>query len=359
MNNDKVYITFCIRPTLGFVLGKGCVFDINLYNILKYKFYKYNAFNIKLESIQGNFNEAGGTTGERNYYLHLSGLNWINGYDTLTSYSDSRVLDVVAQQPFIGSQNAGVFSFVSNCNAISFYRPSTPSVQLTFFYTDSNGLFYDRLNSGGDNLMTFSITGIDAYKVQNPSKGLRYSYQTNLSSTFTIKYYDGESIDPIDTTATKGRIRIFRNINIKTIIGNENYYKYNKFALVARKTSYFASSSGGAYATGNYWWTLWINFSNINFESDSVSNQTILGSGGLVPSYFYTYPQFVCSVSTTSFQRYETYYEYVFNKPSTDTTDLILAYTISNSLFLPAANTANNDLFPDFLVEFEIIPIKE
>jgi hypothetical protein len=351
MNNDKVYLALNIR-CMGttYVPGVGTVMPINLYNILKQKYYKYNAFNIKLESYPHSFTDTSSITGERVTYLHLSGLNWINGYDNLTQYSNSRVLEVISQNAFIVSNNTGFFTFHSNCNSIGFYRPSIPQVNLTFFYTDSNGLFYDKVNAfGGEFFFTLSITGIDAYKVQNPHKGIRYSYPNKASSTFTIKYYDGESIDDNDTIATKGRVRIFRNINIKSIIGNENYYKYNKFALIVRKVVYFAIP-GVSYANGNFFWNLWMNFDNVIFEFDNVNQQTIIGS--TVPTYFKTYPQFICSLSGTVPLRIETYIENIFLKPTTDTTNLTIAYSTILGLGLPPPNNANDDLFPKFAVTF-------
>ena len=345
MDNNKVYITITVRANVAsqFIAGVGCrVSNINLLSFLKQNYYKYEAFNIKLESFHPFFNGNLDLV----YCLHLRGLDWINGYDTLNNYANSRVLDIVGYNNFVTGTN-----YVSNAGAIGFRRPENPILNLDVFFTNMDGTFYDRYNVNMGLNFVVSITGIDQYKVRNPSRGLRYDYQTKLSSTLVLKSNDGVSIDPIDATATKGRIKIYRNINLRSVIGSENYDKYDKFALVVRRNNFYATT-GTSYQTGNAWWCLWLSGSNLIFENPNFSPQTILGIANLGSVGHFSAPVMV-AYNTNN----DTYFEYKFLKPSSDSTDIVINYSILDSLGLAAANTANNDLFPYYDITFEIIPV--
>jgi hypothetical protein len=280
-------------------------------------------------------------------------LDWINGYDSLNNYGNSRVLDIVGYSGFIAGTN-----FVSNAGAIGFRRPASPILNLEIFFTNMDGIFLDRLNVNMGLNFVVSITGIDQYKVRNPSRGLsnasfgsRYDYQNKLSSILVLKSNDGVSIDPIDATATKGRIKIYRNINLRSVIGSENYDKYDKFALVVRRNNFYATT-GTSYQTGNAWWCLWLSGSNLIFENPNFSPQTIISftSAGLLG---HSSAPVMVAYNTNV----DAYFEYKFLKPSSDSTDIVINYSILDSLGLAAANTANNDLFPYYDITFEIIPV--
>lgn len=345
MNNDKTYIMFGLRTDAKFTSGVGHVFTINLLTFLGHKFNKYRAFNIKLETTPAQLPV---------YYTNplcfqLKGLQWMNGYDSINPYySDSRVLEVVQHGGM-----ANTTSYISNANAIGFYRPSQFNVTLTFFYTDMDGVFYDNPASGFRLPLILSITGIDEYKVMNPSKGLRYNYQNKLSSILTLKYYDGTSIDPIDSTVTKGRIRLFKNINLRTIIGNEIYDKYNKFALVARRTFAPISLNTTTDYSGVYTFQYFLTADNILFESPSYDTNSISLINGEIP--LYANPVLIGFSDLLN----ETYIEYIFNKPSSDLTNITIcsSYALGGIAGLSTPTTTNNTLFPDMMFQFEIIPV--
>jgi hypothetical protein len=342
MDNNKSYFYIVCRQRFSFITGIGySIPNFNLMNILKDKYNKYNAFNIKLEMHSLRYNGAIDAV----HCLHMSGLNWINGYDTMQTLNNSRVIEIIAREG-----NANTFTYFSNANAISFYRPSTPSVDLVFFFTDINGNYVDVISPILEITYIFSITGIDAYKIHNPSRGLRYDIHNKLSASFFLKYYDGESIDPIDTTATKGRIRLFKNINFRSIIGNEMYNKYRKFALVVKRM--FHEIWGNIpYGAGNYWYSFYLSANNIYFDtppSNVLPSVSVVNSG-----HFYN--QYIIGTSNL---KNDCYIEYVFSKPSSDFTDFIISYSVSGGVFLPNSTNTNNNLFPNITFLFEIIPIE-
>lgn len=343
MDNNKSYFYIICRQKFSFITGVGySIPNFNLMNILKDKYNKYNAFNIKLEMHSLRYNGAV----EAAHCLHLSGLNWINGYDTMQTLNNSRVIEIIAREG-----NANTFTYFSNANAISFYKPSTPTVNLVFFFTDMNGNYIDVISPILEITYIFSITGIDAYKVINPSKGLRYDMHNKLSASFFLKYYDGVSIDSIDSTATKGRIRLFKNINFRQIIGNEIYDKYRKFAFVVKRMFHEIASGSTIYGAGNFWYSFYLSANNIYF--DTYPSNILPAITVINDKHFYN--QYIIG---TSGLKNDCYIEYVFSKPSSDYTDFIISYSSSSGVFLPNATTTNNDLFPNITFLFEIIPIE-
>lgn len=342
MNNDKTYFTLIVNFNAGYVAGSGLRYNVNLLSLLSQNYYKYNAFNIKLEGMPSGYNNGGTGTN----CIHLRGLHWINGYDTISpNYSESRVLEII---------NGGIVNFTSNCNAIGFHRPSTPSVTLEFFFTDMTGNFIDRITNISLSLI-FSITGIDAYKVVNPSKGLRYDFQSKNTSTFNLHYYDGESIDPIDATSTKGRARLFSNINLRSIIGSDKYDKYKKFALIIRRVSSRALNYNNLstyISTAGVWTTYWMSSNNINFEFPSYTNQGNLTT----PATEHLGEPILLGYNSTFT---DSYIQYTFIRPSNDITNFVIVTSLINSQYLAGANTTNNELFPDVLFNFEIIPVED
>lgn len=347
MDNNKVYISLVARGfttnNIQYIPGVGIRFsNFNLLNFLKQNYYKYEAFNIKLESLCPFFNG----NADYIYCFHLRGLDWMNGYDTLNNYGNSRVLDIVGFNQFVTGTN-----YTSNTGAIGFRRPVNPIMDLDVFITNMNGIFFDRINQFMEFKFVVSITGIDQYKVRSPSRGLRYDYQSKLSSTLVLRSSDGVSIDPIDTIATKGRIKIYKNINLLSVIGSENYHKYDKFALVVRRNNFFATT-GSTYATGNLWWSFWMSGSNLIFENPNYSRETMPLQISLGQFGHYSAPVLVAYNASV-----ETYFEYKFLKPSSSLTDIVINYSSMNQVGIASANTANNDLFPYYDLTFEIIPV--
>lgn len=349
MDNNKVYISLVARGLTGqgqYVPGVGIrYYNFNLLNFLKQNYYKYEAFNIKLEAIYPFFNVTAGD--DYVYCMHLRGLDWINGYDTLNNYGNSRILDIIG----LGNLLVGT-NYTSNTGAVGFRRPANPIMDLDLFFTSIGGVFLDRLSTIMDLKFVVSITGIDQYKVRNPSRGLRYDSQSKLSSTLVLRSSDGVSIDPIDSTTTKGRIKIYKNINLLSVIGSENYHKYDKFALIVRRTNFF-STTGSSYAPNNQWYAFYMSGSNLIFENPNFSKETIISQASNMGSLGHFSAPVLVGYNTSV----ETYFEYKFLKPSSYMTDIVINYSLLSILGLATANTANNDLFPYYDLRFEIIPV--
>lgn len=350
MDNNKVYFTIGLNSS-AYVAGVGYRYNINLNTLIKQQYNKYRAFNIKLESTSYQFSTASSVIS----CIHLRGLTWINGYDSISpNYMDTKVIEIIATNLLTNTISSTTYP--SNCNAIGFYKPSVPNVTLIFFVIDMDGNFYEMPNTSTSEIqLVLSITGIDAYKIQQPSKGLRYEYQRKDSSTFTLNFYNGVSIDLIDSTATKGRVRRFKNINFRNIIGNEMYDKYDKFALVTRKTFNFIYPTGGNYSSGSWYFTFFLSANNLNFETVSYTNQTIV-SGTNSLSYHYKNPVLI-GLGGLLFNDY--YIENIFTKPAGDITDIVISYCQAGYLNLPTANTSNTELYPNIIFNFEIIPVIE
>lgn len=346
MNNDKVYLMFGLRTNVNFTAGVGHTYSVNLKRFLGFLWEKYNAFNIKLETTPYQFP----LNNTEPFCIHMKGLNWINGFDSISpNYCDSRVLEIVQ----MGSRTSEDYttSYLSNTNAIGFYRPSQFNVNLTLFFTSMNGVFFDNPDIANYRYpIIFSITGIDAYKVQNPSRGLRYSYQNNLSSVLSLRFYDGESIDPNDSIATKGRIRLFKNINLRRIIGDELFNKYKKFALISRRT--YAPVGTIGYSAGIYLLQYMLSANNILFEHPCYNSDTIQN---IITPQEYSNPVLIGFSELYK----DTYIEYVFSKPLSDLTDITISvqYCLGTANGLASPDNSNNILFPDIRFLFEIIPV--
>lgn len=360
MDNNKSYF-YISSNNATLITGVGLRFtNFNLYNILKHNFYKYNAFNLKLESFRHENANLGSDLSV--LCLHLRGLNWINGYDTSQSYPDSRVVEMISSvQNDVLEQTFG-FNFISNANCISFYRPSIPTVQtLDFFLTSPSGQFYETIG-GVRPTYIFSITGIDAYKVVNPSKGLRLWVQNILSAKFSLNSSQGISIDPVDSTFLKRRIYSFKNINFRSIIGNEMYNKYNKFALITRRIS--TNYEGGLLYSSTTLFGLFLSGSSLYFDTSSFSQYAPIStnSSNFTNAIQYHYYQPACiGLCTTNVGTGRTfsdiYVENIFLKPSSDVCDLVINYSPFNSFSLPNFSS-NQSPYPFFCIEFEIIPIE-
>lgn len=345
MDNNKTYFTISFRNPV-FVTDVGFRYTLNFTDILKHLLYKYDVFNIKLETIPLGY-DGGGTIS----CLHLRGLDWVNGYDTLNQFGDSRVLEIITQRSAV---NPNSQSFISNTNAIMFRRPSDPStVVLEFFFTDMNGNFLPRLSTNNQFTSVLSFTGVDAYKVSKPRKPLRYAYQNKPSAYWFLRSTDGENID---TNVDKQRIRRYTNVNLRSIIGNELFDKYKKFALVVRAVNgQRLDTTQTSYMTGNAWTNLWLSGNNLIFDTPSYTPNISMTGNPVSALQHYGLPVLIGYSSTPT--RDDMYLEYVFLKPTYDTTDIVISYASQNALTIPPPNLTNTHPFPYFDITFEIIPV--
>lgn len=347
MDNNKTYFAITLRAadTAVFVANVGHRYTLNFTDILKHLLYKFDVFNVKLETIPLAYD--GGTSSA---CLHLRGLDWVNGYDTLNQFGNSRVLEIIAQR----ANSVGQQSFISNTNAIMFRRPTNPAaVVLEFFFTDMDGNFIPRLTAFSFMPLVLSFTGVDVYKSSKPRKPLRYSYQNKPSAYLVLKSVDGINIDP---NIDKQRIRRYMDVNLRSIIGNELYDKYQKFALVVRAVnSQRLDTTQTGYGSGNYQFTLWLSGSNLIFDTPPYTpNNSVTGNA--VSSLQHFGQPVLIGYKGTAPSRDDLYLEYVFLKPSYDITDIVVSYSAGNTLDQAPAS-ANIQPFPYFDVTMEIIPV--
>lgn len=358
MNYNKTY--FLLYFNSGVIDGgTGYVYNINLRNRLSYLYDKYNAFSIKLESYICRSANSSFIVDDF-LLLHMSGLNFINGYDTCQKYSDSKVIEMIDfSDTFQGNNNSSIrgYTFVSNCNATNFYKPSTENIKLKLFYTRVSD---ESLISIPDDInYIFSITGIDKYKVMHPNKNVIIPILSNLKTVnLTLATYTATQLD------SRNRAFKFSNINLRNLIGN-SYSQNQKFALICKSyisceynTSYLNSFSGytigNIFISGFNWITQSIELNNVN--RGSVVQQFEINSIHQTPA------SVLCQVnynfSTNDMRRAfkESYIENVF-EISNDNIDIVLSNTPMYFYGLTLANNSTTDLFPHYVFNLDIIPV--
>lgn len=352
MNHDKNFFLFY---TSNYTTNDGSTLvkkDISLRVILGRIYDKYNAFNIKLE---GFICRAAATNvvSEDFLLLHMEGLPFFNGYDTCINFRNSRVIEMIDYN----GANSG-YNFISNCNGVNFYKPSTEKFDLRLFHTritdETKLIFNDDVN------FIFSITGLKNYKVIHPTKDIIIPrFQTMKTWNLVLSTIKASSID------ARNRAFKFSNVNLRSIIGSD-YDKYKKFALITKSylmneysgvtypQSYSGFFMGNILISGFNWYspslpqnysigtlaqTLEIN--SIHPTPSCVACQVVYGSNGSVPRIFK-----------------ETYVENVFEK-SRETIDIVISNTQIYSYSLVPVNTGTTTLFPHYTFIFEIVPLIE
>lgn len=285
------------------------------------------------------------------FLLHMEGLPWMNGYDSCLNYGNSRVIEMI---DFNGPNNG--YNFISNCNAVNFWKPSTESITLSFYYTRIND--ETRTTTADDVSYIFSITGLDRYKIMHPMKDIIIPrIQTIPTVNFKLSTRDATSID------SRNRAFIFSNINLRDIIGAA-YDKYKKFALITKFyasneiTSNFTNTFSGN-AMGNIMISGfdWYRPSNAQYNNfGTVAQQQEMAIIHPTPSCVCCQVVYVTSGFAPKSQK-ETYVENVFEK-STDRIDISISNTSIYGYYLVPANGANTELFPHYTFLFDIIPLE-
>lgn len=354
MNHNKNY--FLLHTNINFTNdGTGQSFNnISLRYILGQLYDKYNAFSIKLE---GFINRIANTAViEQDFLLlHLEGLPFFpNGFDTCQRFNNSRVLEMI---DYSLSSNRG-YNFISNCNAINFWKPSTEKVNLKLFNTKLTDETYGTTD---DSNYVFSITGLDAYKVIHPTRDIivpRFPAMKTIS--FSLRTCKGESID------FRNRAFIFRDINLRQLIGSD-YDKYKKFVLISKSygiseaygNDYISAGNSGFYV-GN------ILISGFNWFRPSRAqyiNPGTLAQAQEINNVHTSPPCILCQVtygvgSYGSFAYKETYIENCFEK-SKDVIDIVISTTQIYAYSLTPYVTTNTTLFPHFVFQFDIVPLED
>lgn len=347
MEHNKVYFTLhyssgnIAAPDQLIVDNVGLVVNnFNFRRILGNLYYKYNAFAIKLES----FNCRNVNT---NFCLfHIAGLNFVNGYDSSSLYNYSRVMEVLD----FSSTSVNITNFISSCNSIMFYKPTSDTLNLTFFFTEiTDGTL---LSFADDSFYVFSITGIDAYKTNHPQKPIVKRLAEIRTINFTLQSYKAEVIDD------RNRAYKFKNINLRNIIGND-YDKYSKFCLISKQMNFVRSggTSFQANFSGHTFFQLWL--SGLDFMSLSRGQYSISTNAATANEISSIHQSTAACAALGSFNstaQYENYIENAFYK-SSEVVDIIISYNSLYGFNLVPANPNNTIVFPQFTMNFVIIPI--
>lgn len=154
---DKVYFSTCSQQGIIYQNGK-IVLSVNFLNILKFMFWKYSVFGIKLETYGTRVSAELGLACS----FHLEGLQWLNNYDTLQTNDTSRCIELLWF--YNGTNQQYGFPMLSDNNVCMFYRPSNPNVDLKLSFWNMDGNFQNWSNTNDWPAMIFSITGIKKYK---------------------------------------------------------------------------------------------------------------------------------------------------------------------------------------------------
>lgn len=352
MNHNKNYFLFY---TGLYTTNDGTALvrkNMSLRYILGHLYDKYNAFSIKLE---GFINRAASTVVVEDDFvlLHLEGLPFFNGFDTCPNYNNSRVLEMI---DYAGSNNG--YNFISNCNAVNFWKPSTEKFDFRLFHTRLSD--ETKLIINDDVSFVFSITGIDKYKVKNP---IKYDIVPRLISKNTYNLI--LSTHRASVIGTRNRAYRFSNVNLRQVIGSD-YYKYKKFALITRQ--YMLLENNTNYAQ-NFSGFLMSNIliSGFNWYINSICQEPPQGTQAQITEINNIHPtpasiacQVVYSVGNNLFTKgyKETYVENVF-ETSRETIDIVISNTQIYGYSLVPFNQFNADLFPHYTLFFEIVPIIE
>ncbi len=352
MNHNKNYFLLYVSTVLVND-GTGLIrANFSLRYILGQLYDKYNAFSIKLEGFICR-TAATAVISDDFVLLHMEGLPFMNGFDTSLNYRNSRVIEMI---DYAGG-NLG-YNFMSNCNGVNFWKPSTEKIDLKLFHTRLTD--ETRLVNNDDVVFIFSITGLDKYKVIHPIKDI-------IIPRFPAMKTVNLSLSTYKATSTDSRNRAFRfsGINLRSIIGSD-YDKYKKFALITKSysmseysgTAYYQAFSGflmsNIMISGFDWFRPSLSqyysagtlaqqteINNIHPTPSCVVCQVVYGSGGSAPRAYK-----------------ETYIENVFEK-SQDTIDITISNTQIYSYSLVPFNAGNAQLFPHYTFNFDIIPLKD
>ena len=238
MNHNKNYFLFYV-PLVTTNDGTGLIrANFSLRYILGQLYDKYDAFSIKLEGFICR-TAATAVIADDFLLLHMDGLPFMNGYDTSPNYRSSRVIEMI---DYAGG-NLG-YNFMSNCNGVNFWKPSTEKIDLKLFHTRLTD--ETRLINNDDVVFIFSITGIDAYQKIKRTKEITIPrFPAMKTANLTLSTYKATSID------ARNRAFKFSNVNLRRVIG-EDYDKYKKFALITKSyvmceysgVNYYQSFSG-------------------------------------------------------------------------------------------------------------------
>lgn len=348
MEFNKNYFTLYTSPTNAITSYS----NISFKSLVGHLYDDYRAFSIKLEGFVCR--TANTPVIDQDFcLLHLDGLHFFNGYDSCQSYASSRVLEMI---DYSTSGNNG-YNFVSNCNAVNFYRPTSHNVSLTLFTTS---LTDETVIVGDEAQYLFSITALKGYKeakiIKQPHSRHTIVRSANTKTiSFTLLTRNGTKLD------SRNRAWKFSNINLCSLI--PEYNKYEKFILITKSVSF--SEWDGIDYKGTYsgYIPQCIMLSGFAFDlpqtTQTLRNTTVPAELLLLDSIHTYRPVVICQTSinggaTRAYR--ETYVENTFIK-SNPNINICISINTTLSYQLCPANAGNTQSFPHYAFQFDIVPV--
>ncbi len=333
--------------------------SFSIRNILGQIYDKYLAFSIKLESIICR-SQATSVIADDYLLLQMEGLPFFNGYDSCSTYSNSRVIEMIDYANV--SLNTS-YNFLSACNGINFWKPSTENITLKVYHTRLND---ESVLAYNDNVnFVFSITGLSNYQIHNPEKPIIKVERLVNMTTSKLILSTRNAIKTIDT-GNRNRIWSFENLCLRQIIGRD-YDKYKRFVLITKSFGY-SENNGTAYYANNNNLMANILMSGLSFTRPCAMLTYSLAffsdvAKAQISAAHTTPPVLICQCTfagTTSNNAFkEVYIENVFEKSKQDTVSLNLSLTNTQAYYPVGYNASSSNTFPEFIFNFDIIPVVE
>lgn len=326
--------------------GGSDFYDIDLRDIMSSLYDKYTRFCIKLEAYHSRTANAATTTGDEVQFLHISGLNWLNGYDTNPLYPSSRVTAAMFFEHtlFWNGEFYRNMLYPANTATLMFSRQASSRVQLELFATtaDSNTKLTSLFGSESPNYL-FSITGVeDKYPIYRQPEVIEKTSQLVLNAS---KATNLEAL----------RRAIRWRVDLSQVIDRNVYNKYNKFVLVTKMVQ-----ANNTYANFTAWFGSTALMSGLNWFSPSLKLNSRYSSGGGSTSWLNLYHQgAVTAVSLVEYANIdyskETFIDNVFYKPASPVVDLTITFNRMYSLDLIGSSQA----IEPFVWIFNILPVDD
>jgi len=269
----------------------------------------------------------------------MRGLPWVNGLDTLQTYQDSRVLELVSFESSVQINN-WTYSFPSNCNGTMFFRPSTPQVTLQLFLTTVSTGALVPVVPGEWGARLFSISGVEKYRVNN------FKMYKEIRSKFINLALKTSSVTMLDS---RNRAMLW-NLNMRQIMGSA-YDDYSVFKLI---THSIQPHQGAVNPTANtYHISIVYVLSGLPWSSSSYPYLIGIGNNDI----YHKERKSIIGLGALTTQPYrEMYIENFIDRPKQYST-LVLTYNdvYGNPLISASAGVT---LFTNHVIQFTIIPVE-
>ena len=340
MNIDRCYLLLG-QFNRAYQSGDGSdYYQIDLREIMKGLYDKYNRFNLKLESYASRTSNSG-TLPYESQFLQIAGFNWLSGYDTNSRFSNSRCAGVMYFEHLGGIAPEYLLGIVypSDAGTLTFSRPASSKMTMELFATTPeietkvNPLFG---NESGN--MLFSFTGVpDAFPIYRPMTIVEKTGQLVLNMAKAVALQNQN-------------LALRWKVDLSQLIDRKTYNKYSKFALVTKEIqNNFTAISFSGFASITFM------MSGLDWFSPSLKlNSTYTGSTSWL-NYHQGAPTALSIISTSSSDIIkETFIDNVFYKPSSPNVELTITFNRPYTMDLTGVSSP---VQPYYFV-FNIVPVE-